>query len=424
MENCDICCEKINKINHKKVECPFCDLKACRSCCQKYILSIFDDPHCMGCKNPWNREFIDSFCSQSFRNNELRIHRENILFEREKTLMPGTQLAAEKIIKFRRFSSTLKLQKERLVDLYERYNLPPPLVENANITLPTEIVLLYREIEITYQNIWNILNIDDNDSTSKKFIRQCPMGTCHGFLDEEWFCSLCSTHFCKECNERLENDHKCDHDVVKTMKLLNQDSKSCPKCGTVIHKMNGCDQMWCVNCHTTFNWDTLEIEKGRIHNPHFIEFRSKNILSREHGDIPCGGIPTLDELLNAGADEDILQYLVIIIGLQSELFFMDTEPHNTRQFRIAYMINDIDEATFKKILQRIEKFAEKTKDVMNIYELLIHTCGDLLRQYIVEPWRRDDITSDLKNIVGYGNTIFESIRKRYKSMVPKNVVVL
>ena len=35
MDICDVCCEKFNKINHKKVECPYCDLKSCRSCSQK-----------------------------------------------------------------------------------------------------------------------------------------------------------------------------------------------------------------------------------------------------------------------------------------------------------------------------------------------------------------------------------------------------
>ena len=80
MENCDVCCEKLNKINHKKVECPFCDLTSCRSCSQRYILSTFEDPHCMGCKTLWNREFVDSFCTKYFRNTELRRHREKRSF--------------------------------------------------------------------------------------------------------------------------------------------------------------------------------------------------------------------------------------------------------------------------------------------------------------------------------------------------------
>lgn len=85
---CDVCCEKFNKTNRKIVECSFCDLTCCSSCCQKYILSSFQDPHCMKCKNNWNREFIDSFCSKVFRLKQYREHRENVLFDRERGLMP------------------------------------------------------------------------------------------------------------------------------------------------------------------------------------------------------------------------------------------------------------------------------------------------------------------------------------------------
>ena len=91
MDNCDVCCEKFNKINHKKVKCPFCDLNSCRTCSQRYILESTQDPHCMGCKTLWNREFVDSFCTKSFRNIEFKKRRENVLFERQKLLMPETQ---------------------------------------------------------------------------------------------------------------------------------------------------------------------------------------------------------------------------------------------------------------------------------------------------------------------------------------------
>ena len=111
MNDCDVCCEKLNKINHKKVECPSCDLSSCRSCSQRYILSSFEDPHCMGCKTPWNREFIDSFCTKVFRNKHYKIHRENILFEREKQLMPQTQPEVERILHMRQLRKILSRQK-------------------------------------------------------------------------------------------------------------------------------------------------------------------------------------------------------------------------------------------------------------------------------------------------------------------------
>ena len=419
MENCDVCCEKLNKINHKKVKCPFCDLTSCRSCSQRYILESFQDPHCMGCKTAWNREFVDSFCTKYFRTTELKRHRENVLFERECALMPDTQPEVERIIQMRRIRRIIREQKQKLLELHHRYQ-----TLQLGEPMPDEIRILYREMEITYRHLEQIRNsgtIIDNEP--RRFVRQCPIEECKGFLNEEWYCGLCERHYCKSCNELLDENHVCDKDVVETMKLLNKDSKSCPKCGTVIHKTSGCAQMWCINCHTAFNWRTGQIENGRIHNPHFIEFRRKTMMSREHGDIPCGGAPTFRELREIGATNQILQYAMVIQQVEHEHMFLDTRPIDNTQLRIAYMLNDISREDFKNFLQRQEKYKDKVRDLSNIYEMIGNTGGDLLRQYVLEPERHDEIVDLLQKIIDYGNEIFETIRSRYNSRLPRNIYV-
>jgi hypothetical protein len=419
MENCDVCCEKLNKINHKKVKCPFCDLTSCRSCSQRYILESFQDPHCMGCKTAWNREFVDSFCTKYFRTTELKRHRENVLFERECALMPDTQPEVERIIQMRRIRRVIREQKQKLLELHHRYQ-----TLQLGEPIPDEIRILYREMEITYRHLEQIRNsgtIIDNEP--RRFVRQCPIEECKGFLNEEWYCGLCERHYCKSCNELLDENHVCDKDVVETMKLLNKDSKSCPKCGTVIHKTSGCAQMWCINCHTAFNWRTGQIENGRIHNPHFIEFRRKTMMSREHGDIPCGGAPTFRELREIGATNQILQYAMVIQQVEHEHMFLDTRPVDNTQLRIAYMLNDISKEDFKNFLQRQEKYKDKVRDLSNIFEMIGNTGGDLLRQYVLEPERHDEIVDLLQKIIDYGNEIFETIRSRYNSRLPRNIYV-
>jgi hypothetical protein len=419
MENCDVCCEKFNKINHKKVECPFCDLTSCRSCSQRYILSTFEDPHCMGCKTLWNREFVDSFCTKYFRNTELKRHRENVLLEREKARMPETQPEVERILQMRKLRRVIRQQKEKLLELHHRYN-----TYEMPDTLPPEVRDLYREMENTYRHLEQLRNggvIIDNEP--RRFTRQCPLEECKGFLNEEWFCGLCDHKYCKDCNERLTDDHTCDPEVVETMKLLNKDSKSCPKCGTVIHKTSGCAQMWCISCHTAFNWRTGEIETGRIHNPHFIEFKKKTMMSREHGDIPCGGVPTFRELREVGASNEILQCAMVIHQVERENMYLDTRPPENTQVRVAYMLNDIDEKDFKNFLQRQEKYKDKTRDLSNIFEMMANTGGDLLRQYVLEPERHDEIVDLLHKIIDYGNGIFETIRNRYNCRLPRNIYV-
>jgi hypothetical protein len=47
-----------------------------------------------------------------------------------------------------------------------------------------------------------------------------------------------------------------------------------------IEKVSGCNQMFCVQCHTAFDWATGEIETGVIHNPHYFDMMKRNQLQR------------------------------------------------------------------------------------------------------------------------------------------------
>lgn len=420
MSTCGVCCEKINKSTHKKVECPFCDLLSCRSCSQRYILSSFEDPHCMGCKSLWNREFVDSFCTKVFRNKEYKKHRENVLFDREKKLMPQTQPEVERILQMRRLRDILQIQRRELLELHHKHktNFDTDVVHPA-------VLKLYRDMENTYRHLNEIRSrVTNIEFEPRSFTRQCPSEECKGFLNEDWYCGLCSVKYCKDCNVALHVDHICDPETAQTIQLLNRDSKSCPKCGTVIYKSSGCMQMWCVNCHTAFNWRTGEIDTGRVHNPHFIEFKRLRMSSREHGDIPCGGIPTFRELREHDASNEMLRYMMLVSQLERELLFMNIEPIDNTSIRIGYMLNDISEENFKTLLQRQEKYTDKTKEEYYIFELIAHTCGDLLRQYILEPDKHDDILSQMESIMEYSNDIFKILRSRYNSGTPRTINVL
>lgn len=412
-----MCCEKLNKVNHKRVDCPFCDLTSCRSCSQRYILSSFEDPHCMGCKTTWNREFIDSFCTGIFRNRDLKNHRENVLLEREKALMPSTQPEVERILKMKKMHRIIREQKENLIFLHNRYEI------SGVDEVGEQIRALYDVMERTHRELARLRNMSGYTAT-KTFTRQCPREVCKGFLNEDWYCGLCERQFCRDCNELLTDTHECDPGVVETMKLLNRDSKSCPKCGMVIHKLNGCSQMWCIGCHTAFDWRTGEIVTGRVHNPHYIEFRRNGMLSREHGDIPCGGIPSFGELRENQAPEKFLQYLTVIQNMDNEnLFMVDPPPIDNTRARISYMLNYLNDDIFKDFLQRQEKHREKMREMSSIYEVLIHSGGDFLRQFIIEPRRREEIEHQLGTLFEYGNGIFGNIRRRYVSVTPKNITI-
>ena len=194
----------------------------------------------MGCKNLWSREFVDSFCTKIFRNSELRRHRENVLFEREKIRMPETQPDVERILAMRHLNFVLGEQRNRLVRLHNRYTAQGISFEARKHL--KELQDLNAEMTQTFEDLNKLRNgatVGDH-SQPLALVRKCPTEDCKGFMNEEWFCGLCKNTFCEHCNELVNDQHECDPGAVETMKLLKKDTKPCPKCGTMIHKLSGC----------------------------------------------------------------------------------------------------------------------------------------------------------------------------------------
>jgi len=224
---CLVCCEKFNKSNHFKVTCNYCQFTNCRECFQKYLVDTILDPHCMNCKKVYLHEFLAENCTTIFINKTLKTHREHVLFDREKALMPMSQ--NDVVLTKQRCEHEKNIK--RLLD--EKNELTARLRKNS------------RELQdsrtYTYE-IDRILGSPHSGNTEvKKFVRKCPMEECRGFLSTQWKCGTCEVNICKNCNEVKDILHvECDPDKVKTMELINKDTKPCPKCGTMIFKIEGC----------------------------------------------------------------------------------------------------------------------------------------------------------------------------------------
>ena len=404
MDDCGICCEGFNKSNHKKVDCPFCDLKVCRVCVQRYLLDTSNDAHCMGCKNAWGREIVDDACTKTFRNKQFKEHRETILMERQRCLMPETQPLVERRLRAR-------------------------VLENDLVKVNNQIQALYIERRQLEDNIF-AAKWDRSLGPAKEkreFVRKCPVEDCRGFLSTAWKCGICDNKICPDCNEVKCDDHECDPANVETVKLLKKDTKPCPKCGTLIFKISGCSQMWCPDCHTAFCWNTMRIETGVIHNPHYYDFqRCHGTRGRNHGDIPCGGLPTIYELrpilkkqVNSEQVYNIHRGIVHLLTV--EMRYNYPEPLNgdtTVELRIQYLLNEIDEDYMKCSLQKREKAASKLRDVRGILQMVTDTGSDLLRQMVLEPATIDDTIDIFKNLKEYYNSAVHKISSRYNCVVP------
>ena len=409
MSECSVCCEKINASNHKKVVCPFCDFNSCRICVQTYLLSVTTDPHCMGCKKLWTREVVDESCTKVFRDGKLKKHRETILFEREKCLLPQTQDAANRIIRGRGI--------DRLI-----------------VEAQEEINRVARNIRDLQHLKNNILNGGDaaagseNEKEKRVFVRKCPVNECRGFLSTRWKCQICENNICSECNEIKGDEHTCDPNNVETVKLLKKDTKPCPQCGTMIFKISGCSQMWCPDCHTAFDWNTMRIETGNIHNPHYYEFKRTNRnTNREHGDIPCGGMPHLDEITHflkiprgyhramiPGPSADIFKIHRLANHIQNyELNRYRVRGEDNQTLRVRYLLNEITEEEMKFILQKNEKAREKTRDCDNLLRMFCDVTSDLLRQLVVRTLTQGEFLENMTQLREYVREVFTRIHKRY-----------
>jgi len=418
MAECKICCEKFNLKNHKKAVCPFCDFDVCRECVQTNLLNSVTDPKCMNCSRGWSRDVLDTSCTRVFRDGKYKQHRENLLLEREKCFMPAAIVEVEKIRKVQGINKIIEDSKEHI---YRISRTIQALERDRNNIQTNNIAIEKRE-----------------------FVRKCPVTACRGFLSTRWKCEVCENNICKECNEINKDGHTCDPGNVETVKLLKKDTKPCPGCGEMIFKISGCSQMWCPSCHVAFDWNTMRIEKGRIHNPHFYEFnRLNNTIVREPGDIPCGGLPNSTEIQHklwprphtaaggrryftppvatdpvSGLIYKIHQLVAHTQAYELVHIWRDVPNNDNLGLRVKYLMDEITEEHLKTLLQRLEKTREKTRDIRDILQMFCDVMSDIFRQFMINSIQSDDVVNTYEGLVKYTTESFKTIHKRYNCTTP------
>jgi len=367
----------------------------------------------MNCSKVWDRNFLSTILTKKFIFGELKCHRENILFEREKCRLPE---AMEKVA---RIKEAEKIQVE--IDT----------LRHAITELETKKYDLYRK---------------KKEKKQLEFTRVCPSESCNGFMNKKWECGVCDKNFCSKCNNEKVEGHTCDPNDVETMNLLRKDSKPCPSCGTVIFKISGCHQMWCIECHTAFDWVTGRIASGVIHNPHFYEFQRQNPDSlgmrqagRNFGDIPCGGFPTSQELINYLQDKfgrnspksirmmNLHRSISHIDRVVLNELTRDDDRDDNYSSRISFLMGHITEADFKNSIQRNDKRRSKNENVRHLMEMIRDSIGDCFRQYVLGVISYDVVIGNSDKIREYAQNEFNTINKIYNSqmfwLAPRHLLV-
>jgi hypothetical protein len=326
------------------------------------------DATCMSadCKKPWIHEFLCANMTAAFMNRKYKKHREDVLYQIEVSFLPAAQIELEKEMRCKEIDDKIAVLKGRV-----------------------------RKLRLD-----KLALFEGKKGTEDRrvFIRACPATSCRGFLSTAWKCGLCKVNVCKDCLEiKAEAEHTCDPDTLKTAKMLSHDSKPCPTCACLIFKIDGCDQMFCTQCHTAFSWTTQKVEKGRVHNPHYYEWmRNNGGVPREPGDDPCGAaqqqIP-MEYAFNSKFSKSVFR------GMQQETHFYQIfrgllhiqnvemlRGHNNGQvdiesnmdLRKKYLTQEMDQAAFKMWIQRREKSRHKRTELINIYGMLVQVSSDHL----------------------------------------------
>jgi hypothetical protein len=356
-----------------------------------------------------------------------------------------------------------------------------------------------------------------------QFIRACPIETCRGFLSQQWKCGLCNVFTCPKCNVpktnvpkskmetnrvnsnkkssdtestieetgmegfsnqvgvettesathlfRTENitdteEHVCNPDDVATAELLAKDTKPCPQCGTGIFKIDGCDQMWCTECKTAFNWRTGQLETGHVHNPHYFEYQRRigadvrNIL-----DMPCNalapdqyhgiiqhliqiatntascpssehefvlrGLKPIPKEMRRRLRERAVDYAVSIEQFADRLLprYRPDAIQNNQELRVQYLTEQITKDDFKTALSREAKQFNKKREIGQVIQTVVFGMSDILTRLVNvlrENHDRDTETnyidtdkifalfSEIDVLIEYANECLEFICKQYK----------
>lgn len=283
IEECPVCIEKYNKVR-RPVECAKCMNTSCHRCLQRYITETIEDPHCMHCKHPFDRQFLNANLTKAFMGDEYVHKRREILWNREESFIP----AAIPFVVLDKEAKAMEIENKELQKLIDE--------------MQAKFHSNHRKVNIIRSRI-NSGNIESQAKATEvqqKFVRKCIKDGCRGWLSTGWKCDICDTKVCSDCYQiKSSADHECKKEDKETADYIRKNAKNCPKCGEMIEKKDGCDQMFCTSCHTAFSWKTLEIVKGAIHNPHYFAWRqATGAQERTVGDMQCGGVPDINNFNN------------------------------------------------------------------------------------------------------------------------------
>jgi hypothetical protein len=374
----------------------------------------------MGCNVTWNMGFVDTNFNTSFRR-KYKTCLATRMFEREKALLPGTQ--------------------ENVARLHKKDALTKKLVEIQR--------------QLTELNIDEYGNYKGDALRKHKheYTWRCPSEECKGYIKVgDSRCMLCEAEVCSECESAKDVDHVCDAVTIASVKAIRKQTRQCPRCSIPIYKTEGCDQMFCVECHTSFSWKTGEIVKEgeTLHNPHYYDWQravNGNGAVLDQGN--CNGqmnqgLITLEELsfqLYRNLGEFVgyrIGHYVNVAGHMHELnrfitgvtlheyVVRDPAEDSNLDLRVQFLQNRITEAQFIRKLRTRSAKESRDREIRACFMTLRDSMRDNLNsmifltkpEHIINMFHNNNILIDITNqqlrrIADLNKTSFNKTRIDY-----------
>lgn len=433
--DCKVCCKVIGKTS-ASVKCPSCDYECCPKCLKTYLGAVVGGTlKCMSCNSLFTQEFVCAALGASFFKKEYRKLREDALFNSQLTFIPDTMhfiTLEEERAQAAAHLCTLREEKRK-------YNEKLHALEKKC----EEQRFLIADLDA---------RMKQPKSTDVKQHVKCLNASCNGAMthtsDTLLHCAACKSHACPNCREILPDgaaaaQHVCNPEVLASVEAIARTSKPCPTCNVAIFRSEGCSQMFCTQCHTTFDYHTGNIERETFHNPHFFEFLTKDaeaaaafesgrfeeyldqrhprhnavcrmpdygLLSRR-----CVNIAMMkrDHVYFMHSSAEAIKELAhsidskIKIAANPELFFRD--------LRLKYVRKLIDDNDFKRELFSRERSNDYNVAVFQLYDMYTRVVTDLFHKII---GTRDDTVvvealTEIKELRAYFNKQIHDISKRY-----------
>lgn len=267
---CEVCMDEVGARDICK--CPVCDYGCCKGCLKNAILASPLPAKCLnqlgGCEKPFSNAFMVKTLTKKWYVNEYQALVRKALIQKELSLIPDTMRLVEVMKELGSIDDKINIlcsqQLNRERDSEEWMRLDIKINELGALKEAHRLYAFKYPSKKALQGTENAREV---------FIQGCPTEGCNGLVNGNYECKVCNCRVCETCRSPIEGKkHVCDAETLASVRSMKGNTKPCPECAAPVYKIDGCNQMFCVVCHTAFDWMTMRIETRVIHNPHYYEW--------------------------------------------------------------------------------------------------------------------------------------------------------